>query len=294
MKRQTVLVVEDTVDFQDVYRRHIERAQAVPFVADSLAAALDLVNRVCFAAALVDIRLSEADDQNVDGLTVLEALSKSGDGTKAVVITGHGSFTIARDAMLRYGAFDALEKADLSPTVIQAKIEGALDAYNAEFARAPFSPNYVLKPAATPVWKWEHEVLTVCTPLDGARGLYMFLDRFVRQLAPLIPLKADVALAVDRERGFCEGVFWSRGVGKASLVRIGPTEAMKREPESVAERQGFVRWRVNGGPAATLEVGEVFLTECTYGVTGAAYEVRGLEPSAFGLVPQASSVTDDK
>lgn len=293
MKRRTVLVVEDTPDFQEVYRRHVEQANATPFVASSLATALDLINRICFASALVDISLSETDDQNVDGLRLLEVLSKSRDGTKAVVITGHGSFKIARDAVLRYGAFDALEKADLSPTGLQAKIESALDAYNTEFARIPLNPTYLLKPATMPVWQWEHEVLTVCSPLEGARGLYMFLERFVRQLAPLIPLKPEVGVAVDRQRGFCEGTFWSRGFGKATRVRFGQAEAMKRALTEVPDNEALVASGVGGESDASIDTGAPFLQESTYGITGVAYEVRGLEPAAFRMVPLSPSASEN-
>jgi len=66
--------------------------------------ALDRIAKKRFDVVVTDIRMDD-----IDGMEVLDAVMKKGEGTKVVMITGYATTELAREASAK-GAFDFLSK----------------------------------------------------------------------------------------------------------------------------------------------------------------------------------------
>lgn len=84
-----ILIVEDDPSLQDLYQSDFqELGYDVTIVGDRVSAE-DAIAQRLYHVAIVDIRLSERDPNNIDGLRVLEKLWGLDEGTEAIVVTGH-------------------------------------------------------------------------------------------------------------------------------------------------------------------------------------------------------------
>ena len=216
----SALIVEDTPDFQDIYSRAVRRLEGEVVVASSYEEAIHAIQRRSFAVAIVDVRLSEEDETNVDGLRVLEFVRKIGDRTKAILITGHGTFQIAREAFRRYDVFEGLEKG-VPLAEIEAAIGRARQTFTKDSSKEKISYSPLLKPPTGPLWEWEDRAIRACSPKGGADGLYRFFDAFLRDLTPLIPHATAHGCLINDVKKLVAGLFWSRPLGQAVLIAFG-------------------------------------------------------------------------
>lgn len=108
--KNRILVVEDIPENRSTYRITLELDNYLVDCAGSKEEALALIRERTYHAALVDIRLFEADESNTDGLDVVRALNSSGEGTKSVILSGHGSLENAIRAYESLGIFRFLQK----------------------------------------------------------------------------------------------------------------------------------------------------------------------------------------
>ena len=91
MKAPTrALIVEDIATWVYTFNRAARRAGASEVVAcESLTGATEALRSARFDVAILDIGLDPDDDQNSDGIKVLEAIRQTdGDGTRCVLVTG--------------------------------------------------------------------------------------------------------------------------------------------------------------------------------------------------------------
>jgi ActR/RegA family two-component response regulator len=237
-----VLIVEDEKDWRDIYLRNSQpQHSGVLREAANLAEALTAIEEMAFAVAFVDIRLDKEDDENTEGLQVLERLRHTRDHTSAIMLTGHGTVGITRDALKDFDAYEALEKRAVDPQDIQALILEATDARN-RVARVeePVAPE-VLRGRRT-VWDWDSEMLQVTGGKGGADGLYRFLEHLTDSFLPLVAGAEEDLMKRDEESGLALGAFWSRAVGQAVVIAFGQSEPLDAALES------GVLARFAGGP----------------------------------------------
>jgi DNA-binding NtrC family response regulator len=97
----TILVVDDAADWratlagliQDVY------PDLAVMTAASSREALAHLAEGRFDLAIIDIRLDESDEQNIEGLELMEHILRYHPGTPALVITGYANLDTVRRAM---------------------------------------------------------------------------------------------------------------------------------------------------------------------------------------------------
>ena len=87
-------------------------------VAEDLVSASALVDDMKFAIAFVDVGSNVGDDQNIDGLRVMEKIREIGDETSIVVVTGRSGgdvIPVAREVFTKYQVHTIFRKAEIKP-----------------------------------------------------------------------------------------------------------------------------------------------------------------------------------
>jgi ActR/RegA family two-component response regulator len=221
-----VLVVDDEPDWQGVFERnsHPENEGIVKTV-DSLDEAASAIEMMAFAVAFVDVRLDERDDQNTDGLKVLELLRRSRDHTSAVMLTSYGTVGITRDALKEFDAYEAMDKAEVDPDKIEALVaRGTSDCNNATRVEGVAAAD-VLR-GRRPVMEWDSEMLEVTGAKGGVEGLYSLLETLAGPFLPLVyGVEPDLMKKHDAP-SLAIGTFWSRAIAQALVVAIGEEEKL--------------------------------------------------------------------
>lgn len=87
MAHPRLLIVEDNLDYQELYQDVLAEEYILSFAAD-IESALALIAAQRFDIALVDVRLREQEAENRDGLLVAEAIRAEGHPTAILLISG--------------------------------------------------------------------------------------------------------------------------------------------------------------------------------------------------------------
>ncbi len=229
-----VLVVDDDLSWQETYQEALEDRGYEVQVAGSKAAALDLINRRFFHAAIVDLRLGE-DPKNRDGLDVLRHIWCLDEGTRVVVGSGYmevsmfdefqrmGIFAFtelpaeARKQIRSIEFFDGVIKKSDPLQKILSVVDKAVD----ETWRRQVKQQWISSPfkIIKDVPAREVQRLLRAGKLEELRP---FLSQLVRPLFPWLPAKTDTVHIQDGEATLAfEVVCWSRALGQAVAVRFG-------------------------------------------------------------------------
>ena len=109
--RRSVLVVDDQESWRDLLCELLEDEFEVKRAGNYLEARdVVLKQKPPFHVVVSDIRLTDDDSKNEDGLRLVEELNQLGDLTKIVVITGYPSIETAKRALGKLAVYDYLEK----------------------------------------------------------------------------------------------------------------------------------------------------------------------------------------
>jgi len=126
-----VLLIDDDEEEYMVVRRYLEKARGAPFDVAWVATfedALETMERGAHDVCLLDYRLGERT-----GIELLERMRQRGLETPVILLTGRGSLELDLEAM-ELGAFDYLDKAELTPILLERSIRYALENYRARAA----------------------------------------------------------------------------------------------------------------------------------------------------------------
>jgi len=123
MGAKKILIVEDMPDWRDQLQATLRRDGYNITTVPSYGEALAELRRNPYELALVDLRLSPADESNRDGMELLQDLAKA--KIPAVVVTGYGGVELARKAIDQYHAFDFMEKQTLDLDRLREVIRAA-------------------------------------------------------------------------------------------------------------------------------------------------------------------------
>ena len=266
---KNVLIVEDEKKFQNIYKEYVSDYGANPVIAASYDEAVRVVDLYAFDMALIDISLDIRDDKNVDGLLVLEYLSKKNDGTHSIVITAQGTFKIARDAILRYGAVNTVEKNELTLDFFENKLRAEL-IKGADSVKRKYNMDWcVLKPKNIDFMQWDNLLLNKCDP-GGIEPVHHLFDAIVSEICPLIPLNKDQPLRLDDKCDIFIGELWSRRIGSALILVIS-------NEKNYHDIEDYVKNSANYG------IGELIFEKKFKKVFARAYLYGNLNCSEFAL-----------
>lgn len=261
---RNLLIVEDDVEWRDAYSRTAAKSGAFRVkIAEDLRSAKALIDEIQFAVAFIDVGLDVNDDQNVDGLRVMEKIRSVDEATSIVVVTGRSGrdvMPITKDALRRFNAVDIVAKPETAPGEIQKLLLSGLEEYEKQLAEAP-SGHESLRGDMEQRF-WDDEMLRVTRAKGGVPDLYHFIDRLLGSFTPLIPSRPGVALRSDAATHLAHGAYWSRAIGQAIVVCFG-ADGKLAEPVSAAKTANVLLEK--------YPVGEILAEHSAHGLSGVVF-----------------------
>ena len=98
-QNKKILVVDDLPDWRKTLRGLLEDEGYEVEVAESRHEALSLLIDNSFVLAIIDIRLEESDENNIEGINLASEINKTHPGTKIIIITGYGTLETVEESM---------------------------------------------------------------------------------------------------------------------------------------------------------------------------------------------------
>lgn len=282
-----ILVVEDLADWRDeignALRRDGFQVEAVP---TSNEARQRLAEKL-YHMMVLDIRMEESDQDNVEGMELLRELNEHGEAMKIMVLSGHGTVEQMREAFRDYKVADFLTKDDFDNQVFSQRVTQILT----DEARVNL---------ALPIY-WEHGSATQVVlnlDIDGTRvkrdtPLQTLLAEELDDLLCRLFYKANNLQAKPLAQGHSgTGVLWvqpfySAGAARTVVVKFGSVGKIDAEYRNFKD---YVQPFVGGGRSTT-----VLDLRRTLHLGGIVYSLLGAESDRlqdFGSFYRHSDVTD--
>lgn len=128
-----ILIVEDLRDWQIEIQRILHGQYLSQFsysikIANTLQKARDLLKVHVYDLVLLDLRLSDWEEENFDGWTLMEPLAKLRKelGTQTIIVSAHGLTDHVRNGFKKYHIHDFIDKKRLEPRAFQKSVEEAV------------------------------------------------------------------------------------------------------------------------------------------------------------------------
>jgi len=280
MPLENILVVEDDPRWQEIYKRW-----AVPTdggclrVARDLAETRDVLARRAFAVALIDLRLSEDDHDNIDGIHVMEAIAAFDDYTSMVLITGAASVGVMREAQLRLGALDVVEKRAIDPSRLSELIRRGLVAHAKAVSSKACAWAFLFEQAGEHDWCGQLNALL--RPHTWLRAEHFF-ERLFQPILPVVPRRAE-ALIINPTGRVGYAHCWSRRIGGAVLVCFGRSRDFDGDLPALASRSEAI-----SGESANYDIFHQYSAD---GSTGVVFNLPGRDRSTFAELNQTRAYT---
>jgi CheY-like chemotaxis protein len=229
------LIVEDIGTWVYTFDRAARRAGASEVVAcESLRAAREALRAARFDVAILDIGLDPDDDQNSDGIKVLEAIRQTdGDSTRCILVTGWQGgdlLDLQSYSQQKFGVDWAFMKEKYDARTVIAKLTELLE--GAAARRLSQSTPMANLGAGVKPFLFEGELLAALSPNGGVQTLYSLASRLLSSVIPL--LAGNPALPMEKgPDGVCVGVYWSRTLSAAVAVGLAPEASWPEDPSAV-------------------------------------------------------------
>jgi CheY-like chemotaxis protein len=271
-----ILVVEDDPSWQGLYEEVLTGRGYLVEPAESLAEALEALDRRFYHVAIVDLRLGQ-DPKNRDGLKVLEHISELDEGTAAIVVSAYSEVSMF-DEFRRYGVFGLAEKPSSIPVETLRELErlkfikGGIDKGD-----APDSIGIIgaVERAMAEAQRSAVQMIWTESPFSFINGIFArdiqhaIGGGHMAELRPLIGdlcrpfmpwLQAKKKPTEIKIGDLCVGFqtpCWSRALGKAIVVRFGRcdsfNEAMNLMPVDTVNNIGEVREELRHASSSHFE-----------------------------------------
>jgi ActR/RegA family two-component response regulator len=216
-ERPRVLIVDDQTNWREALHDILESIYEIETVASYDAARNHLRQRT-FHVVVSDQRLVDTDVTNIQGIQLLDDVRALEDGTRAIIVTGYPTIAAAKEALRGREAYDYMLKypegggpfeiREYRQQVKEAANQAALlrqKAITLEFSISALVADLTYDRIAA-------------TLLSGDTITHGMVNRL---LYPFQPLARGVGKAwLSKTNQTCEILCWSRGYGKAALVRI--------------------------------------------------------------------------
>jgi len=231
--KETVLIVDDQQNWLDVLSKGLEKDYAVETAANYKDAKA-ILQRKAFLLAIIDIRLVGKDEKNVDGIRLLADLRQFADGASAIIITGYPEIETAKDAVLRYKAFDYVLKypedgSEFDLSAFREKVQNAIEFALGNRQKA-ITLEFKLDPYLSPMSKGElaGALAPELDSSEAAQELDQLLRRLLYDFLPLAPM-AGWAKVIKEKPPMAGVLCWSRRLGKALAIELKGLKETSRE-----------------------------------------------------------------
>ncbi|MFQ5852401.1 MAG: response regulator [Candidatus Binatia bacterium] len=128
-KRGEILVVEDMENWQDLLFNILRDEGYLVRVASTYSEANTLLQEYSPHLAIIDIRLIDADETNVDGLRLLDEIDKKEGATGVIIITGYGVAEHMRAALGKRAVVDFIEKHEFDSQRFKELVRNVIETY---------------------------------------------------------------------------------------------------------------------------------------------------------------------
>jgi ActR/RegA family two-component response regulator len=217
------LIVEDIGTWIYTFDRAARRAGASEVVAcESLQAAREALRTARFDVAILDIGLDPDDDQNSDGISVLEAIRQTdGDSTRCILVTGWQGdlLSLQSYAQQKFGVDWAFMKSKWDAPSVITKLTELLE--GAAERRLSQSTSMANLGSSREPFLFEADLLDALSPNGGVQTLYALASRLLGPVIPLLAAKPARPMAKGPD-GACLGLYWSRTLSAAVAVGLAP------------------------------------------------------------------------
>jgi CheY-like chemotaxis protein len=247
-----VLVVDDLEQWRKVLVSTLQKAGYETGSAGTYNAALERMQAEIYHVVILDIRLVDEDQNNVEGIDLLRELEQRGLGQsfKIIILSAHGTLDQMREAFKEFGVADFLSKDSFTREIFLASVRQALDRENPINLDLTIHWQQVKGPEEA-----VHNLI-----IDGERVRGKDKSDFQRQLAQelddllcrLFPRARSLMVRPLTGGASGSGVLWAEpfyasGGGRAVIVKFGDLHMITREDRQFAEYvQPFI-----GGMRAT-------------------------------------------
>lgn len=276
-ERTNILIVDDEEVWRKTYEKSIRQLDVHSIrVVGNLADAMQAIDEMRFAAAIIDIGLNRLDETNVDGLRVMEKLRAAGDETGIVVITGRSGsdvIDVVSQSIQKYGAVATFAKGKIDHVSLRNAITSSLRVHAEKMARKRVSAHREIPHAGSQL-AWDDLMMRVLGINEGVAVLYELLEKLLRPYLPLIGSGEGRSIGSDLAGGVAHGAYWSRAIGMPVVVSLGRKADIDKET-GVAP---------GGMLDGRYESGEV-LAKCTVRkATGTVRELKNYGRSQFARI----------
>ncbi len=225
-ERPRVLIVDDQKNWREALCDMLESDQYEIETAASYDEAKRKLRERAFHVLVSDQRLVDADDDNIQGIILLDELSELKDGAQAIIVTGYPTIEAVKKALRGRDAYDYLlkrpeeggpfklrEYRDLVKGAAQKAVEARKKSITLGFSLPAIARGLTYEGIAKVLFSAE------VTPnvVEGVRNV---LNRLFFPFQPLARGMSRVWLS-EEEGQICEFLCWSRNQGKAVLIRMG-------------------------------------------------------------------------
>jgi len=211
-----VLIVEDIPESRSTYQITLSLDGHTVDVAQSKSEALELISKRSYDVAVVDLRLAEDDEANMEGLDILEALHDSREGTALIVLSGHGTVESSIKAYEKFNIkkFFTKENDNAPPAAIRKAVSDAIGSGDLARLGKWSSLSQLLTGGGENQQIWEGRCLSILDP-EGIPGLYALITGLLGDFLPVLPRRADDTAKINESAGSLELSLWSKGRGTA-------------------------------------------------------------------------------
>ncbi len=125
--KPSILVVDDLTDWRRLLAAVLMDEGYAVTLAGTYDEAMSALQAQLFNVAIVDIRLSEIDEENLDGLRLLEEIKKRDIPTNVIILAAYAHSVNLEDA-IGLGAFDVIQKDEVGSKLLEVVRRAAHDA----------------------------------------------------------------------------------------------------------------------------------------------------------------------
>ena len=261
LRKNSLLVVDDMLSSRNELRDIGVTEFFDVTTAASHREAAEAIRRRCFDAALVDMRLYAGDDNNKEGLRIVEHLAELKEGTAFALLTNVGSFEDAAEAQL-YGA-RAIPKRD--PKFIEIVRRYLRDVAEAQPSKR-LNPNSAWSGGDHPDL-WSTNAKIILSPRGDVGVIIDLMKAFLLTCDPIRERTNGLGLKKLQDLPALAGLYWSRGLGEAIAVVVARDEIPSPVPAPLA-------W-------APAEVQNEMYRTTRRNLVGAIFRCSGVGPEDF-------------
>jgi ActR/RegA family two-component response regulator len=232
-----ILVIDDDPSWQELLTESIEAAKAVPpgelmiQVARSFTEATGLLDRQHFHVAFVDLRLKE-DERELTGKRIAEKITRQGEGTCVVIVTGHADVSTAITALREWSVLDFVLKDEWDADKVAHLVRSGLAQSRLSY-RSKYESSIDLLRGRQDIYSWLAATLSLFAPANEVdrpdRRLADFLNKLLDGLHPLLPLEGTSGLQLDAARRIATAQFWSKAMGSPLSLCMSRTRGFDCE-----------------------------------------------------------------